>query len=121
MTPRVVCRCLANAHIQSGNLGALWLELKVLRGLERGYLQFPDKSKVAKASLTLKANRCGPQLPELAPTGYKLVVCMIMRVYVSFLFVSVRAYLLMRFVACKVLQRAKIEGSRICCHVQYLA
>jgi hypothetical protein len=57
MTECAQYRCLAQAHIQASGLGALWLELKVLRGLERGYLEISDKIKVAKASLTLRANR----------------------------------------------------------------
>eukprot|EP00961_Rhodomonas_salina_P220734 2984139-Rhodomonas_salina.1 len=37
--------------------GDKWLELKVLRGLERGYLIAPNQSRVARASLSIKETR----------------------------------------------------------------
>ncbi|EKX52873.1 hypothetical protein GUITHDRAFT_133292 [Guillardia theta CCMP2712] len=48
---------LTDAHTRVNMVGDVWLELRILRGLERCYLKLPDRFHVAKASLTVKANR----------------------------------------------------------------
>mmetsp|Transcript_23426 Transcript_23426/g.53943 ORF Transcript_23426/g.53943 Transcript_23426/m.53943 type:complete len:88 (-) Transcript_23426:103-366(-) len=48
---------LGKAHRIVNQYGDIWLELKVLRGLERGYLAAQSREKVAEASLTIMKNR----------------------------------------------------------------
>lgn len=49
--------CMGQAHNKVTSVGDMWLELRVLRGLERCYLRLPDRFQVAKASLTVKSSR----------------------------------------------------------------
>lgn len=49
--------CLGKAHVMVTEYGDIWLEAKVLRGLERGYVQVPARARVANASQTIMKSR----------------------------------------------------------------